>query len=264
MIRLVCIDVDGTLVGSDGGVHPRVWAAAERARAAGVRLAVCSGRPGFGGTRILAERLDAEGWHSFQNGASVLHLPTGRSLSTPIPAATLAMLLARARATGRLLEFYTDADYAFEGPPRRAREHAGLLGVPFAERPIAALAGTVVRAQWLLPFSQTEEVLAEPHTGLEVSPSTSPVMPDTQFINLTLAGIDKATAVRALAAEYGVPLSQVMFVGDGENDAPAMRIVGAPVAMANAEPVTLAAATRIVPHVDEGGLADALRAAIAQ
>lgn len=262
MIRLVCIDVDGTLVGSDGGVPEAVWEAAERVRAAGIRIAICSGRPGFGITRGFAERLDVEGWHSFQNGASVLHLPTGRSLSAPIPAETIAMLVTRAHATGRLLELYSDTDYAWEGPPERARAHAGLLGVPFVARPFAGLQGTIVRAQWLISFAEAEAVLAEPHTGLEVSPSTSPVMRDTQFVNLTLAGVDKATAVRALAAEYGIPLSDVMFVGDGENDAPAMRVVGAPVAMANAEPVALAAATRVVRHVDEGGLVEALEAAL--
>ena len=48
MIPLVFIDVDGTLVGSSGDVDSTTWEAAARTRAAGVRLAICSGRPGFG------------------------------------------------------------------------------------------------------------------------------------------------------------------------------------------------------------------------
>ena len=50
LIRLVGIDVDRTLVGSAGSAPERVWRAAERARAAGIRLALCSGRPAFGVT----------------------------------------------------------------------------------------------------------------------------------------------------------------------------------------------------------------------
>ena len=177
----MCIDVDGTLVGTSGLVRADVWRAAERARAAGIRLAVCSGRPAFGITRAHAERLDAEGWHSFQNGASVVHLASGRTRSARLAPESVAMLVSRARSTGRLLELYTDDGYAFVGESERSRAHAALLGVPFEKRPIESLRGPIVRALWLLPHAEADAVLAEPHPGLELSRSTSPVMPPCRF-----------------------------------------------------------------------------------
>jgi len=78
-----------------------------------------------------------------------------------------------------------------------------------------------------------------------------------------LAGISKGSAMRAVAAEYGLALKDVMYVGDAGNDLPAMTLVGHPVAMANAAPEVLAAAAHHVGHVDEGGLADALDQALA-
>ena len=54
MIQLVFTDVDGTLVGSSGTVLPAIWTAAERVRAAGIRMAVCSGRPAFGDAREVS------------------------------------------------------------------------------------------------------------------------------------------------------------------------------------------------------------------
>ena len=257
-IRLVCIDVDGTMIGSSGVVHEDVWRAVERARAGGVRLAISSGRPAFGTTRLLAERLEPDGWHSCQNGASVMHRANGRSRASCLPAATVAMLTARSRAAGRLLELYTDHDYVIEQDAPVARMHASLLGLAFAPRPLESLAEPVVRAQWLLPMADAAAALAEPHPGLVVSPSTSPLMPETLFVNLTRTGVDKGSAVRALSAEYGIPLNEIMYVGDGLNDLPALAIVGHPVAMANAEPEALALATRVVGHVDDGGLAEAL------
>src|SRR6476619_6476559 len=104
MIRLICIDVDGTLVGRSGEVSPAVWAAAETVRAAGIRIAICSGRPSFGRTRAFADRLDHDGWHIFQNGASVVHFPSGETRSHPFTAAAVAGLVARSRETGRILE----------------------------------------------------------------------------------------------------------------------------------------------------------------
>jgi len=223
-----------------------------------MHLAICSGRPGFGIAREYAERLDPDGWHVFQNGASAIHLPTSRSLSTPLANEAVTMLLERARVTGRVLELYNDSDYAVESSSARAREHAALLGVPFRPRPLRALAGPIVRAQWLMALEDEETVIGEWLPGIEASRSTSPVMPGTLFVNMTTAGVDKSTAVCAVADAYGVALDDVMFVGDGQNDAAAMRRVGHPVAMANAEAEAIAASTRVVGHVDDGGLAEAL------
>lgn len=259
VVRLICLDVDGTLIGSSGTVAEEVWSAAAELRRRGVRLAISSGRPGFGVTRELATRLDADGWHCFQNGASVLHLGNGGSRSAAIPVDVVRALIARARATGRVLELYTDTGYAVERDTPRARAHAELLGLGFEARPFEELRDAVVRAQWLLSHHELEDVLAESHEGLEISPSTAPTMPDTRFVNLTTAGVTKATATRAVAEAYGVALSDVMFVGDGWNDAAAMSIVGWSVAMGNAEPQALAAAHHVTGHVDEGGLADVLR-----
>ena len=262
VIGLVCVDVDGTLVGTSNVVLPRVWEAADKARSHGIRLALCSGRPGFGVTAGYAARLDPEGWHVFQNGASVVHLPSGTSRSAKMDPAIVARLIARARETGRPLEIYADTEYVVESGSDLARAHAGLLGVPFVRRPLESLNGTVVRAQWVLEDPEAQVVLREPHPGLEMSSSKSPVMPGATFVNLTPAGVSKATAVATVAAAYGLPLDRVMFVGDAHNDTAAMRTVGFPVAMGNAEPEVRALARLQVAHVDEGGLAEALEAAL--
>lgn len=261
-IQLICIDVDGTLVGSGGRIHPAVWPAAARATAAGVRLSLSSGRPAFGIARELAARLDPDGWHCFQNGASVVHLPGNRSRSTPLPPGAAAGLITRARAQRRGLELYTDDDYAVELDTPRARAHADLLGVPFRTRPFESLDAPVVRAQWVVPATDLERVMAEPHPGLELLPSTATSMPDTRFINMTRAGVDKGTATAAIAAEYGIPLEHVMFVGDGWNDVAALQRVGHPVVMGNAEPAAMKVAKHVVAHVDDGGLAEALDLAL--
>ncbi len=263
MIDLVCIDVDGTLVGSAGMIHPENWRAVERAHAAGIRLALCSGRPSFGVTSGYACRIDAGGWHIFQNGASIVRLPDGHSRSVAIPPDAVAMLVARARVTGRALELYSDDDYVVEHTGDLVRTHAELIGVPFRPRAFEQLGAPVVRAQWLVPHAESAIVTAEPRAGLERFVSTTPIMPETSFINLTLAGVTKGSAVRTVASAYGVPLERVMFVGDGHNDIPAMAIVGHPVAMANADVEVLTIARRVVGSVDDAGLAEALAFAIA-
>jgi Cof subfamily protein (haloacid dehalogenase superfamily) len=262
-IRLVGIDVDGTLVGSGGRVADRVWAAAGRARQTGIHLVLCSGRPAFGSALEYARRLDAAGWHVFQNGSSIVNLTTGESRSEAIPEAAVRTLIIQARRSGNVLELYSDTEYVSESTDVLARDHAELLGLPYQVRPLESLTGPIVRAQWLLTGEQTRRMIAVVPPGLEVAQSTSPLMPGTQFVGLTHAGVSKGSAIRAVAAQYGLGLEDVMYVGDAGNDLPALAIVGHPVAMGNAAPAVLDATAHHVGHVDQGGLADALEQAMA-
>ena len=228
------------------------------ARNRGVRLALCSGRPGFGATRALAARVEPEGLHCFQNGASIIDLGSGISRSTVLGDDAVRMLITRARGQRRLLELYTDDGYVAEVDDERLRRHAALLHIPFEPKPFEALAGVIVRAQWLLPHDAVATMLAEPHNGLEVSPSLAPSMPDTTFISLTQAGVNKGHAVRTIAGAYGIALERVMYVGDGFNDAPAMQLVGWPVAVDHAEPEARVLARSFVASPEAGGVATAL------
>src|SRR6266702_2868947 len=264
MIRLVGIDVDGTLVGTGGFVHPGVWDAAQRACELGIHLALCSGRPAFGVAFEYARRLEAAGWHVFQNGASVVHLATGESRSVAIPLEWKETLITQARRTGEALELYSDTTYVAESTSSWAREHADLLGVAFEPRPLESLAQPIVRAQWLLSRERAREFTSTPHPGLEVAQSSSPLMPDTQFVGLTREGVTKGSAMRSVAQGYGISLRDVMYVGDAGNDLSALRIVGHPIAMGNADPAVIEAAGHVVGHVNQGGLAEALEMALSQ
>jgi hypothetical protein len=263
LIKLIGIDVDGTLVGSSGIVPPEVWDAADRARGQGIHLALCSGRPAFGVALDYARRLDPEGWHVFQNGASIIHLQSGESRSAPLAPGRVAELTQLARSTRDVLELYSDSEYVTESASRWAREHAALLGVPFQVKPFESLAGAVVRAQWLLTREKAARLGAAPPPDLELAESSSPLMPDVRFVGLTRKGVSKGSAIRMVAEAYGVDLRDVMYVGDAGNDLPALRIVGHPIAMGNGDPAVRAAGARTVGDVESGGLAQAVELAIA-
>jgi 3-deoxy-D-manno-octulosonate 8-phosphate phosphatase (KDO 8-P phosphatase) len=56
---------------------------------------------------------------------------------------------------------------------------------------------------------------------------------------------DKATRLVALAAERGIPLERVLYVGNDVNDLEAMKLVGWPIAPADAHPSIIAIARYI-------------------
>lgn len=268
MIGLVGIDVDGTLVGKSGEVSPRVWEAAGLARTKGIRLALCSGRPAFGLALEYARRLDGDGWHAFQNGASIVHLASGQvhegqARSVALPPGAVKSFIAEARESGKVLELYNDQEWVTQSTTPWAHEHAKLLGVKFEPRPFESLTGPAVRAQWLLTSPQAQEMMSRPHPDLEAAQSTSPLMPGTQFVGFTRRGVSKASAMTTIAEAYGVDLQDVMYIGDSGNDISALRVVGHPVAMGNGDPAVIATAKYTVASPDEAGVAQALHRAIA-
>jgi len=178
LIRLIGIDVDGTLVGSSGVVHPTVWATAEKARHQGIHLVLCSGRPAFGVALDYARRLDPIGWHVFQNGASIIDLQSRKSSSVQIAPDFINGLIKRARQTGDILELYSDSTYVTESTRDWARIHAEMLGVPFKPAPYESLGAPVVRAQWVLAESDKQRYMQAPPTEVQCHQSAPDIVAD--------------------------------------------------------------------------------------
>ena len=72
-------------------------------------------------------------------------------------------------------------------------------------------------------------------------------------------GVSKGKALRALTAHLGLSESEVMAIGDGNNDLSLISSVGLGVAMANATPELKAAARHVTLSVEESGVAAAVR-----
>jgi Cof subfamily protein (haloacid dehalogenase superfamily) len=261
-LQLVCLDLDGTLVGSSGSPTEAVWAAADVARTAGLHLAICTARMGSGSSWDWAVRLDPDGWHQFQTGASLMHTGNGETSSVPLPFGAALACEHVAKDRGWVFECYADRDYIVDSTDNVAVAHAALLGIPYAHRQIGALVGTPLRAQFIVSDADVDAAVSAAPEGCDASAATSPVIPGFHFVSITAAGVSKATGVAALAHLLGADLGEVMMVGDGQNDVSAMQVVGHPVAMGNSHEETFAVAKYRVAHVDQDGVAEALQLAI--
>ena len=264
MIPLAVLDLDGTVIGSDGQVKECVWEAAARAREAGMKIAVCTGRPAFGFAQKVAERLGPDNPHVFQSGAHVVY-PDGRTiLVTALREADVRSLIATARDHGAVLELYTPSELFVERRTPLSERHAKLLGATVIVRDLEDVAAgePVVRAQWVAPFGEHEPLVAATPEGVRAATATSPALPGIAFVNLTRAGTSKASAVEELAKHLRVPLKDILAVGDSDNDVPMLDVVGHPRVMANGSPAVIARYGRVVPSVEECGAAEALDEAL--
>lgn len=259
MLPLICIDVDGTLVGSSHVPTDAVWQAAADATARGQHLALSTARGAFGPTLDYARRLDPNGWHIFHNGGALVHTGSGEIRGTAIADEVIITANDIAERNGWVIEFYSADDYTVDSDADLAVEHAALVGVPHQVRTRDTLATEIVRVQFVVPLEVVPWVQTE-MKGQEavVVAATSPVMPGVAFVSCTKPGVAKGAAITRIADEMQISVADVMMVGDGNNDVDALATVGHGVAMANAVPEAKQAASYEVGHVDDDGLVEAL------
>ncbi len=263
MLPLICIDVDGTLIGSSHMPTAAVWQAAAEATARGQHLALSTARGAFGPTVDYARRLDADGWHIFHNGGALIHTGTGEIRGTALSDEVIAAADAIAQRNGWVIEFYSADDYTVDSATELAIDHAALVGVPHQVRTRDTLESEIVRVQFVVPLDAVAQVHSEMngHDATVVA-APSPVMPGVAFVSCTKPGVTKGAAIARIARDMQINIADVMMVGDGDNDVEALATVGHGVAMANAVPAAKTAASHEVGDVDDDGLVEALQLSV--
>ncbi len=265
-VALIAMDMDGTLLDSCQRLTLGNLAALRKVQAAGIHLAICSGRlPGD-----VAMFLDEAGLTDCAilslNGAYCLErCMDGAFLNQSFDGATLdaaVEILRRARfpfgcfVQNRLVIFEGDfqVDDEFWGTYTCGR---------FAPQYLYGMGGlNALRAQGvnkLLCMAQDEAKLERARCALAELPGLDVTSSWSMNLELMPAGVNKGIAVAALAQKLGISSQRVMTLGDYDNDVSMLSYAGVSVAMANASQQARAAAKHLTLSNDEDGVAYAIR-----
>ena len=225
MIPLVILDLDGTIIGSKGHVADCVWQAVEKAKEAGMKFAVCTGRPCFGTAQKVAKRLSPNSPHIFQSGAQVAY-PNGEAVKVfALKEAQTRKLVEQARKLNLTLELYTPTTLFVERKTSISESHAKMIGVTPIVRDLNDVVENepVVRAQWVIQTDQEERLELDNLEGLKASSAVSPALKDVLFISITQADVSKGTAAHILADTLKIDLKNIVGVGDSSGGHPDAR-----------------------------------------
>lgn len=257
--KMVCLDVDGTLVDHYGHMSDTVKETARHIVAAGHEVIVSTGRS-LGATLPIVQLLGiTSGYAVCSNGGLTVRIDTSLSSGYEV---IDRKTFDPAPALRALRSALPTAKYALESDQGDFLATERFQDASFGVRAKAVtfeqmMEATAVRLVVFSSDDSSEDFVEAVQTiGLQ---GVAYSVGWTAWLDIAAEGITKASAIEALREELGFGIQDTVAVGDGRNDIEMLGWAGRGVAMGQAPDEVKAAADEVTATVDEDGLAHVLR-----
>jgi len=270
-IRLLAVDIDGTLLDPQFKISPENLAALRAAHASGIELLLATGRR-HDYALPVAQEIGLPCWLISSNGALIRSSAGETFYFDRLPAATAARLIRHMDA------FRAHAVLTFDRQGNNA-----LVLERFEELNQSISRWIQMNAQFIQYVSPLEEALTEDPiqamycgrvgrmeearkrlAGADFLAEISILKTqydhrDLCILDVLNRGCSKGHALRRWAAEHGVAREQVMAIGDNFNDLEMLEFAGLAYVMGNASQELKQSGWRITSSNAESGVARALQ-----
>lgn len=232
------LDLDGTIVGSDGGVSQKVWETLDAQKESGAIFVVCTGRTCEGVAedigRKFEEGLDVHYAHIYDGGAVGIR-PFDRvaEFSFPMEKKSVIALVEHSRKIDVPLELYTTDGVFADNRSVDGVRHGEVLNMEFHAADLLKIVETktVIRCHWIARAENFEEALSIEIDGVHTARAGSPALPNMRFASITDSAVSKGDAIRKWCEMYNVDPMKTIGVGDTIGDLSMLEAVGFPYAM---------------------------------
>ncbi len=291
-VKMIAVDLDGTLLGADGQVGQRNLAALLAAEEAGIAVVIATGRRHTYALKVLRELgLHPDTLLVSSNGAVVRTFGSKLIEHDHMDTETATWLC------GHLGEFRNALVITFDKVGPDGEDERGALVVEELEdlhssigrwmianepyiahvRPIETcldgeppiqmmLCGTVERmrrAEALMLEHEWVAAIGETRATARISLNrTEYPARDLSIVDILPAGCSKGSALLRIASARGIQASEMMAIGDNWNDLSMLKIAGFPVLMGNApedlQQMAVSSGWHVTAPHHEDGVADAI------
>lgn len=273
-MKLIAIDIDGTLVNSKKEISPATKDILIQAQEAGHRVVLASGRP-TRGMRQYVTPLKLDEFASYIlsfNGARIHELATGDQIYAESLSPDLAQRILTHLKNFEVSPFIYGEEYIYvedvygavinyQGKPLSLIEYESrLCDYLLCEK--ADLASFVDYPMPKILVAGEPEVLQATYQDMAapfVDECTTSFSADFYF-EFTRKNIDKGQSLKHLAQKLGIDMADVIAFGDSGNDKTMLELAGTGVAMANASQEVLEVADVVTGSNDEDGIVQYLEA----
>ena len=260
-IKMIGLDLDGTLLTDKKELTDRTKAALRRAIEVGITVLVASGRPWMGVPEEL-RNFPGMRYALTSNGARIIDTKDDRVIEEHLLSPELALkALAVCGKYDTLQEVYFDGQgYAPEDQ------------MAYVEKYHRNPSMCEYMRKTRLPVKDIRKLVEQENRGLDKVQALFADMDERETawkglelvgslqynIEINAAGVNKGTGLVNLGRMLGIRREEIMAFGDGDNDIAMLREAGFGVAMANADEQVKAAADYITLSNEEEGVAEAI------
>lgn len=251
--HMVALDIDGTLVDHEGHLPDPIREAVDRIKAADIPVVLATGRA-WADTEPIFEALDLPpGPAVTSNGAVVIDFPPYRLRKqvTFDPGPAIQKVLANhphmrvavedPRGGYRLNELFPDGDLTGEMRLQTVEE--------LCAEPVTRV---IIRD----PNSSSED-FKKIARGLGMR-GVSYFIGWSAWLDIAPVGVNKATGLKEVCAEFGVKRKHVLALGDGRNDTHMLKWAGRGVALGDAPDEVKECADHVTGRFADGGTVEEL------
>ena len=264
-IRLIAVDLDGTLLSSDGAtVHERNIRALRRAAEKGAKIVLASGRS-LVMMEDAAEQLGCVNYIISSLGGTVTDYATRKILDEKgIDPDKRRAILEVLRPFKPLIEVYCDNRIYAEQAILTA--HPPVSDFDFLRaryddtvEDLETAIGERMTEKLDVDFIPDDETMELIRTRVEALGDLCVLAyPGDGYIEISHIGATKGNALRFLCRHLGIDAGEVLALGDSDNDVDMFEWAGCAVAMARASAMARQAADRVTGSNNDGGVGQAV------
>lgn len=266
MYKMICIDIDGTLIKPDHTLSVETIRAIRRARDKGVMIVLSTGRM-YRSARLYAEELELDFPIISANGSYVRDKATGEIVyEKNLSKDDLNFIMGVLDKYGVKINFYNkDTMYISEHRDYVSRYEALSKTLPPEKRiEIKYITEDYPMNDFIEEFGgYIQKGIVFPHE--RVINSIRNEVAENKLLKVVSSGddnieftshlADKGLGVLALAKARNIKPSEIICIGDSENDLSMLKVAGLPVAMGNAIPLIKEVAAYITDTNENDGVA---------
>lgn len=259
MIRMVAVDLDDTLLNDEYEISVKTQEAISRTLEKGVKICLVSGRS-YSSTKKYIEQLGFRHLSGSLNGACIYDPGTDELIhSLHIDRNVCCSILKVVEACGIHTNYYHGSKVVCSGENQYAWDYMKYTGISMEYVGVLSEYAAAFEAGKLLLMGKREKLEKVRQRLLkDYRQYVDFAFSKPDYLEIYNKAASKGHAVKIIADHYGIPMVEVMAIGDGENDIPMLRSAGLGIAMGNAAAQVKAEADYVTLSNNEHGVAHAL------
>lgn len=256
MIKLLALDIDGTILKKDYSLSERVKETIQKASSSGVKVVLATGRM-YSATTFITEELGLDTPVLTYSGGLV-RSSNEVFYEKMIPDNIARKVIKELKNFDIQLNLYLNDELYSETETPVLVKYCEDRKLDYIIKSFDEIEN--IQANKLLAIGKTPEATAELLEYLQKKFPEDLVIVRSlpTFCEIIAKDASKGKAIIFLADSWGVTANEIMAVGDQDNDIELLKVAGIKVAMGNATEGLKAIADYIAPSVDDDGLAVAI------